>query len=158
MIPFKAMFWPVNLKKESGADWALPNSNNAQSANLCPVRHNLCGFETSYPVSGLWKPYSLDCDHRYAYVQTKPSRQFTMTKWVPSATWEPIPGGLCSNGDILADMDQAYQRNSRSFAACFCEPLHCLITDGTQGTQGCSGRSRKVKALSFAITWLESRK
>ena len=38
------------------------------------------------------------------YVQTKPSRQFTMTKWIPSATWEPIQGGLCSYGDFLVDM------------------------------------------------------
>ena len=51
---------------------------------------------------------------------------------------------------------QAYQGNSRSFAACFVSQLHCLITDGPQGTQNCSRRSRKVKALSFVITWLDN--
>ena len=40
------------------------------------------------------------------YVQTKPSRPYTMTKWIPSATWDPVPGGLCSNGKFLADMDR----------------------------------------------------
>ena len=30
-----------------------------------------------------------------------------MTKWIPSATWDPVPGGLCSNGEFLADMDRA---------------------------------------------------
>ena len=29
-----------------------------------------------------------------------------MTKWIPSATWDPVPGGLCSNGDF-ADMDRS---------------------------------------------------
>ena len=41
------------------------------------------------------------------YVQTKPSSQSRMTKWIPSATWDPVPGGLCSNGEFLADMDRA---------------------------------------------------
>ena len=40
------------------------------------------------------------------YVQTKPSSQSRMTKWIPSATWDPVPGGLCSNGEFLADMDR----------------------------------------------------
>ena len=40
----------------------------------------------------------------------------------------------------------------------FVDLLHCIITDGPQGTQGSSGWSCKVKALSFAKTWLESRK
>ena len=30
-----------------------------------------------------------------------------MTKWIPSATWDPVPGGLCSNGEFLADMDRS---------------------------------------------------
>ena len=25
-----------------------------------------------------------------------------MTKWIPSATWEPVSGGLCSNGEFFA--------------------------------------------------------
>ena len=40
------------------------------------------------------------------YVQTKPSSQSRMTKWIPPATWEPVSGGLCSNGEFLADMDR----------------------------------------------------
>ena len=40
------------------------------------------------------------------YVQTKPSRPIAMTKWIPSATWEPVSGGLCSNGEFLAGMDR----------------------------------------------------
>ena len=34
------------------------------------------------------------------YVQTKPSLKFTMTKWIPSATWEPVSGRLCRNGEF----------------------------------------------------------
>ena len=40
------------------------------------------------------------------YVQTKPSLPIAMTKWIPSATWEPVSSGLCSNGEFLADMDR----------------------------------------------------
>ena len=29
-----------------------------------------------------------------------------MTKWIPSATWA-APGGLCSNGKFLANMDSS---------------------------------------------------
>ena len=39
------------------------------------------------------------------YVQTNPSRKATIFKWIPSATWGPVPGGLYSNGDFRADMD-----------------------------------------------------
>ena len=28
------------------------------------------------------------------YVQTNPSSPYTLTKWIPSATWEPVSGGL----------------------------------------------------------------
>ena len=35
------------------------------------------------------------------YVQTKPRRPYTMT------TWDPVPGGLCSNGEFLADVDRS---------------------------------------------------
>ena len=41
------------------------------------------------------------------YVQTKPSCQIVMTKWIPPATWEPVSGGMCSNGEFLADMDRS---------------------------------------------------
>ena len=40
-------------------------------------------------------------------VQTKPSRTFAMNSWIPSATWNPVSGGLCSNSDFLADMERA---------------------------------------------------
>ena len=40
------------------------------------------------------------------HVQTKPSRPIAMTKWIPSATWEPVSSGLCSNVEFLADMDR----------------------------------------------------
>ena len=36
------------------------------------------------------------------YVQTKPSSKSMMTKWISSATWEPVPGGC----EFLADMDR----------------------------------------------------
>ena len=29
-----------------------------------------------------------------------------MSKWIPSATWDPVPGCLCSNGEFLADVDR----------------------------------------------------
>jgi hypothetical protein len=41
------------------------------------------------------------------YVQTKKSRKFTMTNWLRDATWNPVPGGLCSNSEFLADMKRA---------------------------------------------------
>ena len=41
------------------------------------------------------------------YVQTKSSRATTMTAWIPSATWNPVSGGLCSNSEFLADMERA---------------------------------------------------
>ena len=28
-----------------------------------------------------------------------------MTEWIPSATWNPVPGRLCSNSEFLANMD-----------------------------------------------------
>ena len=37
----------------------------------------------------------------------------------------------------------------------FVNQLHCIITEGQQGNQGRLGQSCKVKALSFAIAWLE---
>ena len=40
------------------------------------------------------------------YVQTKSSRPIAMTKLIPSATWEPVSSGLCSNGEFLANMDR----------------------------------------------------
>ena len=40
----------------------------------------------------------------------------------------------------------------------FVNPQHCIIVDEQQGSQGSLGRSPKVKVLSFAFTWLESRK
>ena len=41
------------------------------------------------------------------YVQTKPSRTSAMKSWIPSATWNPVSGGLCSNSEFLADMKRA---------------------------------------------------
>ena len=41
------------------------------------------------------------------YVQTKLSRRFTMTNWIKSAHWEPIPGGLFSNCEFLNYLDYA---------------------------------------------------
>ena len=38
------------------------------------------------------------------YAQTKPSSKSRMTKWIPSATWDPVPGGLCSNGEFLSTL------------------------------------------------------
>ena len=35
------------------------------------------------------------------YVQTKQSRPYTMAKWIPSVTWEPVPGGLCNCSEFL---------------------------------------------------------
>ena len=41
------------------------------------------------------------------YVQTKSCRKFAMNSWIPSATWNPVSGGLCSNSEFLADMERA---------------------------------------------------
>ena len=41
------------------------------------------------------------------YVQTKLSQRFTMTNWIKSAHWEPIPGGLFSNCEFLNYLDYA---------------------------------------------------
>jgi hypothetical protein len=41
------------------------------------------------------------------YVQTKKSRTFAINSWIPSATWNPVSGGLCSNSEFLADMKGA---------------------------------------------------
>ena len=30
-----------------------------------------------------------------------------MKSWIPSATWNPVSGGLCSNSEFLADMKRA---------------------------------------------------
>ena len=46
------------------------------------------------------------------YVQSKSSRKWTMTNWIPSATWEPVPGGLCSSSGFQADMDRANNEKS----------------------------------------------
>ena len=49
------------------------------------------------------------------YVQSKSSRKWTMANWIPSATWEPVPGGLCSSSGFQADMDRANNEKSPWF-------------------------------------------
>ena len=46
------------------------------------------------------------------YVQTKSSRQFTMSKWIQPA----IRCRLCSNGKFLADMDRSDDQSHTLFA------------------------------------------
>ena len=41
------------------------------------------------------------------YVQTNPSRMFTIKSWISSAAWDPVSGGLYSNGEFLSYMDRA---------------------------------------------------
>jgi hypothetical protein len=38
------------------------------------------------------------------YVQTKPSRKFTMMSWMSSAAWDPVSGGLYSDSEFLCYM------------------------------------------------------
>lgn len=41
------------------------------------------------------------------YVQTNKSRTLAMTTWLPTATWNPVSGGLHSDSKFLADLDRA---------------------------------------------------
>ena len=41
------------------------------------------------------------------YVQTNPSCKATMSKGIPSATWDPVTGGLCSKDEFLVNMDRS---------------------------------------------------
>ena len=68
-------------RKESAADWELPNSNNTWEANSCPVPHDFCQFA---PMNTVWIVMN-------GYVQSMSSRPFTMAKWIYSATWKLVP-------------------------------------------------------------------
>ena len=79
------------------------------------------------------------------YVQTKRSRNFTMTHWIPSATWEPVPGGLCSSSGFQADMDRANNEKSPWFRL----PIFGELRLNNLGRLE-ARRERKVSAPSFS--------
>jgi hypothetical protein len=64
------------------------------------------------------------------YVQTNESRMFAMKSWMSSAAWDPVSGGLYSNGQILIYMDHA---NDPSIPGWCMIPIFgelCLNDDG----------------------------
>ena len=49
------------------------------------------------------------------YVQTSKSRPVTIAKWIPSATWIPVPCGLCSCSEFQDDTARYNTRNQQRF-------------------------------------------
>ena len=80
------------------------------------------------------------------YVQTKGSRKFTMTNWIPSATWEPVPGGLCSSSSFLSDMARANNDKSPWFRL----PIFGDLGLNNQGRHE-ARKERKVSTLSLSV-------
>ena len=49
------------------------------------------------------------------YVQTNESRPVAKPNWIPSATWTPVPGGLCSCSEFQEDMARYNNEKSSWF-------------------------------------------
>ena len=104
-MPFKQMFWPVNSMTESCAG-LIEHFLTRTTPNrpICVLSLTII-TDLKLLILALPNENPTVSIAIIGYVQTKPSRPIAMTKWIPSATWEPVSGGLCSNGEFLADMD-----------------------------------------------------
>ncbi len=68
-----------------------------------------------------------------------------MTHWIPSATWEPVPGGLCSSSGFQADMVRSTNEKSPWFKL----PIFGELRLNNLGRLE-ARRERKVSSPSFS--------
>ena len=74
-----------------------------------------------------------------------------MKSWIPSVTWNPVSGGLCSNSEFLADMERADDPSAPGWCKL---PIYGTLGLNNQG-RNAARNERKVfahAALSRSIS------